>query len=153
MTARSGGAALMSFLDEDLAALDAEGRRITLRVLEGAQAPVSVIDGRRVVNLTSNNYLAFTNHPKVMAAAKAAIDRYGVGTSAVRSIIGTMDIHQTLEERLARFKGTQAALVFQSGFATNVALCQSLMTSELDLLVSDEPPLCPTSCRCNQPGN
>lgn len=134
----AGTAGLMSFLDEELKVLDAESRRITLKVLEGAQEPVSVVDGRRVVNLTSNNYLAFTNHPKVKEAAKAAIDRYGVGTAAVRSIIGTMDIHQRLEERLARFKGTEAALVFQSGFATNVALCQSLMSSEKDLLVSDE---------------
>ncbi|MDE2291125.1 MAG: glycine C-acetyltransferase, partial [Elusimicrobia bacterium] len=109
-----------------------------LRVLQGAQEPVSVVDGKKVVNLTSNNYLGLTTHPKVKAAAKDAIDRYGVGTAAVRTIIGTMDIHQRLEERLARFKGTQASVVFQSGFATNVALCQSLMTSEDDLLVSDQ---------------
>lgn len=136
MTAGTKG--LMSFLDDEVSALEREGRRITLRILQGGQDPVSVIDGKRVVNLTSNNYLAFTTHPKVKEAAKAAIDRYGVGTAAVRSIIGTMDIHQTLEDRLARFKGTQAALVFQSGFATNVALCQSLMTSDQDLLISDE---------------
>ncbi|MBI3299295.1 MAG: glycine C-acetyltransferase [Elusimicrobia bacterium] len=128
----------MSFLDEEVAGLEREGRKITLRVLDGAQEPVSVIDGKRVVNLTSNNYLAFTTHPKVKEAAKAAIDRWGVGTSAVRSIIGTMGIHSELEERLARFKGTEAALVFQSGFATNVALCQSLMSSDKDLLISDE---------------
>jgi len=129
---------VMKFLDAELAALDAEGRRIRLRVLEGPQEAVSVIDGKKVVNLTSNNYLGLTTHPKVLAAAKAAIDRYGVGTAAVRSIIGTMDIHQRLEERLARFKGTEAALVFQSGFATTVALCQSLMSSDKDLLISDE---------------
>lgn len=128
----------LPFLADELATLDGEGRRITLRILQSAQEPVSTIDGKRVVNLTSNNYLAFTNHPRVKQAAKDAIDRYGVGTSAVRSIIGTMDIHQELEERLARFKGTEAALVFQSGFATNVALCQSLMSSDKDLLVSDE---------------
>jgi glycine C-acetyltransferase len=90
------------------------------------------------VNLTSNNYLALTNHPKVKKAAKDAIDRYGVGTAAVRSIIGTMDIHQELERRLAAFKGTESALVFQSGFTTNVALCQSVMNDEKDFLVSDE---------------
>ena len=129
---------LMSFLDTEVSLLEREGRKISLRILQGGQEPVSVIDGKRVVNLTSNNYLAFTTHPRVKEAAKAAIDRYGVGTAAVRSIIGTMDIHQTLEERLARFKGTQAALVFQSGFATNVALCQSLMSSDQDLLISDE---------------
>ena len=127
----------MAFLEEELWRLDDEGRRIRLRILESAQEPVSIIDGRRVINLTSNNYLALTTHPKVKAAAKDAIDRYGVGTAAVRTIIGTMDIHQELEERLARFKGTEAAVVFQSGFSTNVALCQSLMTSEQDLLISD----------------
>ncbi|MBI4423296.1 MAG: glycine C-acetyltransferase [Elusimicrobia bacterium] len=128
----------LEFLDGELRQLDAERRRIRLRVLAGPQEPVAEVDGRRVVNLTSNNYLALTTHPKVKAAAKAAIDRYGVGTAAVRTIIGTMDIHQELERRLARFKGTEAAVVFQSGFATNVALCQGLMTSEQDLLISDE---------------
>ncbi|MBI4347240.1 MAG: aminotransferase class I/II-fold pyridoxal phosphate-dependent enzyme, partial [Elusimicrobia bacterium] len=127
----------LGFLDDELRQLDADRRRIRLRVLEGPQEPVSTIDGRRVINLTSNNYLALTTHPALKSAARDAIDRYGVGTSAVRSIIGTMDIHQRLEERLAAFKGTEAAVVFQSGFATNVALCQSLMTSEQDLLISD----------------
>ena len=129
---------LMGFLDAEVAALKAEGRFIELRILEGAQEPVSVIDGKKVVNLSSNNYLALTVHPALKKAAKAAVDRYGVGTSAVRSIIGTMDIHQELEARLAKFKGTEAALVFQSGFATNVACCQSLMTAPEDLLISDE---------------
>lgn len=129
---------LMGFLDEEVAALDRDGRRIRLRVLGGAQEPVSTVDGRKVVNLTSNNYLALTTHPALKKAAKEAVDRYGVGTAAVRTIIGTMDIHQELERRLARFKGTEAAVVFQSGFATNVAVCQSLMSSEEDLLVSDE---------------
>ncbi len=128
----------LAFLDAEVEALKKEGRYVSLRVLEGAQEPVSIVDGRKVVNLTSNNYLALTTHPKIVAAAKAAIDRHGVGTAAVRTIIGTMDIHQALEERLARFKGTEAALVFQSGFSTNVALCQSMMSSESDLLISDE---------------
>ncbi len=128
----------MGFLDDEIARLKAEGRFVTLRILQGPQEPVSLIDGKKVVNLTSNNYLALANHPALKAAAKAAIDRYGVGTAAVRPIIGTMDIHQRLEERLAAFKGTEAALVFQSGFTVNVACCQSLMTDEKDLLVSDE---------------
>ena len=129
---------LMGFLDEEIAKLKAEGRFTTLRVLEGAQMPVSVIDGKKVVNLTSNNYLDLANHPRLKAAAKAAIDKYGVGTAAVRPIIGTMDIHLELERKLAAFKGTQAALVFQSGFTVNVACCQSLMSDEKDLLISDE---------------
>jgi glycine C-acetyltransferase len=129
---------LMAFLDEENDKLKSEGRFIKLRVLEGAQEPVSIIDGKKVVNLTSNNYLDLANHPKLKTAAKAAIDRYGVGTAAVRPIIGTMDIHLDLEKRLAEFKGTEAALVFQSGFTVNVACCQSLMSDEKDLLISDE---------------
>ncbi len=135
MTAKTDS--LMDFLDAELASLKSEGRFAKLRVVTGHQAPVSVVDGRRVVNLTSNNYLDLTEHPKLKAAAKDAIDRCGTGTAAVRPIIGTMEIHRDLEEKLAKFKGTEAALVFQSGFTVNVACCQSLMTSESDLLISD----------------
>ncbi len=130
--------AVMDFLDEEIAVLKNENRFTHLRVLTGRQAPVSVVDGKKVVNLTSNNYLDLTEHPKLMAAAKAAVDSHGVGTAAVRPIIGTQDIHLALEEKLARFKGTQACLVFQSGFTVNVACCQSLMSSDKDLLISDE---------------
>lgn len=129
---------LMDFLDEENAQLKKEGRFAKLRVVTGHQAPVSIVDGKKVVNLTSNNYLDLTGHPKLKAAAKAAVDAYGVGTAAVRPIIGTMDIHLALEEKLAGFKGTEACLVFQSGFTVNVACCQSLMSSEKDLLISDE---------------
>ncbi|MCX5795106.1 MAG: glycine C-acetyltransferase [Elusimicrobia bacterium] len=131
-------AKLMGFLDEEIAKLKSEGRFVKLRILEGPQEPVSVIDGKKVVNLTSNNYLDLANHPALKAAAKSAIDKYGVGTAAVRPIIGTMDIHMQLERKLAEFKGTEAALVFQSGFTVNVACCQSLMSDEKDLLISDE---------------
>ncbi|HXT02320.1 MAG TPA: glycine C-acetyltransferase [Elusimicrobiota bacterium] len=129
---------IMDFLDEEISQLKSEGRFVKLRVVSGMQAPVSVVDGKKVVNLTSNNYLDLTEHPKLKAAAKAAIDANGVGTAAVRPIIGTMDIHLALEEKLARFKGTEAALTFQSGFTVNVACCQSLMSSDKDLLISDE---------------
>ena len=128
----------MSFLNDELAALDNEGRRVSLRILQSPQEPVSVIDGKKVVNLTSNNYLDLANHPKLREAAKKAIDQWGVGTAAVRPIIGTMSIHDELERRLAAFKKQEAAVVFQSGFTVNVACCQSLMTSEQDLLISDE---------------
>ncbi|HAZ08623.1 MAG TPA: glycine C-acetyltransferase [Elusimicrobia bacterium] len=128
----------MDFLDEENAQLKKEGRFVKFRVLCGRQAPVSLIDGKKVVNLTSNNYLDLTAHPKLKAAAKAVIDTHGVGTAAVRPIIGTMDIHLALEEKLARFKGAEACLVFQSGFTVNVACCQSLMSDPADLLVSDE---------------
>jgi len=131
-------ASIMDFLDEENAQLKKEGRFVKLRVLSGPQAPVSVVDGRKVVNLTSNNYLDLTEHPKLKAAAKAAIDTHGVGTAAVRPIIGTMDIHLALEEKLAKFKGTEACLTFQSGFTVNVACCQSLMSDPKDLLISDE---------------
>jgi glycine C-acetyltransferase len=130
--------ALMDFLDAENSSLAAEGRLIRFRVLTGHQAPVSVVDGRRVINLTSNNYLDLTGHPRLKAAAKAAIDTHGVGTAAVRTIIGTQDIHLALEAKLAAFKGTEAALVFQSGFTVNVGVVQSLMTDPKDLLVSDE---------------
>ena len=129
---------IMDFLDEEISALKSEGRFVKLRVVTGMQAPVSVVDGKRVVNLTSNNYLDLTEHPKLKAAAKAAIDSNGVGTAAVRPIIGTMDAHLALEEKLAKFKGTEAALTFQSGFTVNVACCQSLMSSDKDVLISDE---------------
>jgi glycine C-acetyltransferase len=129
---------LMGFLDEENAKLKAEGRFVRLRELQSPQEPVSVIDGKKVVNLTSNNYLDLANHPKLKAAAKAAIDQWGVGTAAVRPIIGTMSLHQEFERKLAQFKGTEAALSFQSGFTVNVACCQSLMSDPKDLLVSDE---------------
>lgn len=129
---------IMNFLDEEIAQLKSEGRFTRLRAVTGHQAPVSVVDGKKVVNLTSNNYLDLTEHPKLKAAAKAAIDSNGVGTAAVRPIIGTMDIHLALEEKLAKFKGTEACLTFQSGFTVNVACCQSLMSSDKDLLISDE---------------
>jgi len=129
---------LMGFLDEENAKLKAEGRLVKLRILETAQKPVSVIDGKKVVNLTSNNYLDLADHPGLKKAAKDAIDRWGVGTAAVRPIIGTMTIHDDLEKKLAAFKGTEAALVFQSGFTVNVACCQSLMSDPKDLLISDE---------------
>lgn len=128
----------MRFLEDEIAQLKKEGRLLRPRVLTGHQAPVSVVDGKTVVNLTSNNYLDLTGHPRLKAAAKAAIDSHGVGTAAVRTIIGTQDVHVALEEKLARFKGTEAALVFQSGFTVNVACCSSLMNAPEDLLVSDE---------------
>jgi glycine C-acetyltransferase len=128
----------LRFIAEEVAALKAEGRLLSPRVLNSAQAPVAIVDGRKVVNLTSNNYLALTNHPRIVAAAKKAIDDFGVGTAAVRTIIGTMDLHLELERRFAAFKGAEAAVLFQSGFATNVAVCQSLMSSEQDFLISDE---------------
>lgn len=115
-----------------------EGSLRAPRILETAQLPVCVIDGKKVVNLTSNNYLGLTTHPKLVAAARQAIEEFGVGTAAVRPIIGTQTIHCRLEERLAAFKGTEAAVVLQSGFTTNVGVVQSVLSDERDVLISDE---------------
>ncbi len=127
-----------AFLDEEIAQLKAENRLIKLHILESEQAPVAVIDGKKVVNLTSNNYLNMTTHPKVKKAAAQAVEKYGIGTAAVRTIIGTMTMHEELEKRLAAFKGAEAAILTQSGFTANTATCQCLMTSPEDVLISDE---------------
>ncbi|MDQ7773700.1 MAG: glycine C-acetyltransferase [Elusimicrobiales bacterium] len=128
----------LKFAEEEVAALKKENRFLQPRVLESAQEPVSVIDGKKVVNLTSNNYLALANDPKVKKAAIEAIEKYGVGSAAVRTIIGTMSLHKELEEKFAAFKHAEASILFQSGFTSNVAVCQSLMSTEQDLLISDE---------------
>ena len=128
----------LKFAGEEVAALKKENRFLQPRVLESAQEPVSVIDGKKVVNLTSNNYLALANDPKVKRAAIEAIEKYGVGSAAVRTIIGTMSIHKELEEKFAAFKHAEASILFQSGFTSNVAVCQSLMSTDQDLLISDE---------------
>ncbi|MDT8286617.1 MAG: glycine C-acetyltransferase [Elusimicrobiales bacterium] len=128
----------LKFAAEEVAALRKENRFLQPRVLESAQEPVSVIDGKKVVNLTSNNYLALANDPKVKKAAIEAIEKYGVGSAAVRTIIGTMSLHTELEEKFAAFKHAEASILFQSGFTSNVAVCQSLMSTDQDLLISDE---------------
>ncbi|HAN04103.1 MAG: glycine C-acetyltransferase [Elusimicrobia bacterium GWA2_64_40] len=128
----------LKFADEEVAQLKKDNRFLKPRVLQSAQAPVSVIDGKEVVNLTSNNYLAMADNPKVKKAAIAAIEKYGIGSAAVRTIIGTMSLHTELEEKFAAFKHSEASILFQSGFTSNVAVCQSLMSSEQDLLISDE---------------
>ncbi len=127
-----------NFLDEEIKNLKAENRLIKLHILESEQAPVATIDGKKVVNLTSNNYLSLTTHPKVKKAAMEAVEKYGIGTAAVRTIIGTMTMHEELERRLAAFKGTEASMLTQSGFTANTATCQCLMTSPEDVLISDE---------------
>lgn len=127
-----------NFLDEEIANLKSENRLIKLHILESEQAPVATIDGKKVVNLTSNNYLNLTTHPKVKKAAMEAVEKYGIGTAAVRTIIGTMSMHEELERRLAAFKGTEASMLTQSGFTANTATCQCLMTSPEDVLISDE---------------
>ena len=128
----------LDFLKQEVETLKAESRFIQPRVLHTAQDAVCNIDGKKVINLTSNNYLCLTTHPKVKAASIKATEDWGIGTAAVRTIIGTAAIHEELEKRLAEFKGTEASLVIQSGFTSNTATCQSLMTSPEDFLISDE---------------
>ncbi len=133
----SGARAPLAFLDDELASLRAQGLYRWPRELQGEQAPVCVYDGRRVINLCSNNYLGLANHPRLKAAAREAIDALGVGSGAVRTIAGNMTIHQTLERRLAAFKRTEATLLYQSGFTANAGTVAAILGKE-DVVVSDE---------------
>src|SRR5712671_7000760 len=127
----------LSFLTDQLDELKAKGTHFKLRVLDDEQAPVCTLDGKRVINLASNNYLGFTTHPKLREAALEAVRRYGVGSGAVRTISGTMTLHMQLEERIAAFKNVEACVVFQSGFAANAGTVSAILTPE-DHIVSDE---------------
>jgi len=117
--------------------LKARGTYFKLRVLEDEQGPVCHYDGREVINLASNNYLGLCNHPLLREAAIAATVKYGVGSGAVRTIAGTMRIHMELEEKIAAFKGVEACVVFQSGFAANAGTVSSILGKE-DFILSDE---------------
>jgi glycine C-acetyltransferase len=127
----------LSYLADDLAQLKAQGLYRRLRVLEDEQRAHTTFDGRSVVNLSSNNYLGLTTHPKLRQKALEAIERYGVGTGSVRTIAGTMSLHMELERRLAEFKHTEATVVFQSGFAANAGTVSAILTKE-DVIISDE---------------
>ena len=127
----------LAHLTAQLDDLRARGTYFKLRVLDDAQAPVCHYDGREVINLASNNYLGLCDHPKLREAAVAAIDKYGVGSGAVRTIAGTMRIHMELEEKIARFKGVEACVVFQSGFTANAGTVSSILGKE-DFILSDE---------------
>jgi len=133
--AASGNA--LAFLADEIAAMKAQGVFRYPRVFEGPQGPRAIIDGREVVNLSSNNYLGLANHPRVREAAIKAIEEYGAGTASVRSIAGTMSLHVELERRLAAFKRTEAALVFQSGFTANAGTVAAILGKE-DVIISDE---------------
>ncbi len=127
----------LAFLDTELNDLRQRGLFRDLRVLNGEQAARATFDGRSVVNLSSNNYLGLTTHPRLRERALEAVERYGVGSGAVRTIAGTMALHVELEERLAAFKKTEAAVVFQSGFTANAGTVSSILGRE-DVIVSDE---------------
>ena len=127
----------LGYLAEELNSLREQGLYRRLRVLDGEQAAHTSVDHRSVVNLSSNNYLGLTTHPRLREKAIEATRRYGVGSGSVRTIAGTMDVHMALERKLAEFKHTEAAVVFQSGFAANAGTVSSILGRD-DVIVSDE---------------
>jgi glycine C-acetyltransferase len=127
----------LSYLSAQLESLKEKGTYFRLRVLDDQQAPECTFDGKKVINLASNNYLGLTTHPKLREAALQAIREYGVGSGAVRTIAGTMKIHMELEEKIARFKNVEACVVFQSGFAANAGTVSAILGKE-DFIISDE---------------
>ena len=127
----------LAHLTEQLNDLKQRGTYFKLRILEDEQGPVCTYDGKKVINLASNNYLGLCDHPKLREAAIAATEKYGVGSGAVRTIAGTMRIHMELEEKIAAFKGVEACVVFQSGFTANAGTVSSILGKE-DFILSDE---------------
>lgn len=127
----------LAFLQTELAELREKGLYKSIRTLQSAQGPWVEIEGRKVLNFCSNNYLGFAANPRIRAAAKAAIDRWGVGPGAVRTIAGTMTVHEELEEALADFKGVEACLTVQSGFIANLCAIPGLVGKD-DTIISDE---------------
>ena len=127
----------LSFLSDQLNDLKAKGTHFRLRVLDDEQAAVCTFDGKKVINLASNNYLGLTTHPKLREAALEATRKYGVGSGAVRTIAGTMKIHMELEEKIARFKNVEACVVFQSGFTANAGTVSAILGKD-DFIISDQ---------------
>ena len=127
----------LAYLAAELDGLKEQGLYRKLRILEDEQKPKTTFDHRAVVNLSSNNYLGLTTHPRLRERALEATRKYGVGTGSVRTIAGTMDIHMDLERRLADFKKTEAVVVFQSGFAANAGTVSAVLGKD-DVVVSDE---------------
>jgi glycine C-acetyltransferase len=125
------------WIQSELSSLKEAGLYTTMRTLESPQGAWLTVDGREVLNFCSNNYLGLANHPHLVEAAKQAIDAYGVGPAAVRTIAGTMEIHVELERRMADFKGVEAAITFQSGFNANLGAIPALVGRE-DMIFSDE---------------
>src|SRR6188472_684730 len=126
----------LAFLGEELDDLRAKHLYRPLRIMSSAQGPVVVVDGKELISLSSNDYLGLTHHPRLRQAALNAVQEFGVGSGAVRTIAGTMDLHEELERDLAAFKGTEAVLTFQSGFTANTGVIPTI-TGEEDLIVSD----------------
>lgn len=127
----------LQFLKDKIQELKDQGVYRKLPVLQGASGPEVLLNGKNVINLSSNNYLGFANHPRIKAAAIAAVEKYGAGSGAVRTIIGNMSIHEEMEEVLSKFKREEAAFVYQSGFNCNAGTIQAV-TEAGDIIISDE---------------
>ncbi len=127
----------LEYRSGELQKLREQGLYQKLRVLQGEQLPVARFDGHEVINLSSNNYLGLTTHPTLKKRALEAIEKFGVGSGAVRTIAGTMTLHMQLEEKIAQFKNVEAAVVFQSGFTANAGTVQAIIGPE-DVIISDE---------------
>lgn len=127
----------LGYLEQELQNLKEQGLYREPRTLSGEQKAKSIYDGKNVINLSSNNYLGLANHPRLVEAAIKAIKELGVGTGAVRTIAGQMDLHQEFETKLAKFKNVEACLVFQSGFTANSGTVSSILGKE-DTIISDE---------------
>jgi len=127
----------LNFLKEKIEDLKKQGVYRKLPVLEGPNEAEIILNGKKVINLSSNNYLGFANHPRLKKAAIEAVEKYGAGAGAVRTIVGNMSIHEELEKLLAEFKREEAVFVYQSGFNCNAGTIQAI-TEEGDLIISDE---------------
>jgi glycine C-acetyltransferase len=127
----------LQWIQDELQSLKDAGLYNRIRTLSSPQGAWLVVDGVRVLNFCSNNYLGMANHPRLVQAAHQAVDKYGVGPAAVRTIAGTMDLHLELERRLAAFKGVEACITFQSGFAANLGAIPALVGKD-DAIFSDE---------------
>jgi glycine C-acetyltransferase len=126
----------LAYLGAELDSLKQQNLYRHLRILEDEQKARTTFDGRSVVNLSSNNYLGLTTHPRLRERAREALDRFGVGSGSVRTIAGTMEIHMELERRLADFKKVEAVVVFQSGFAANAGTVSAILGKD-DVVISD----------------
>ena len=127
----------VAWIDEELAKLKETGFYNTIPTMDSPQGSSVIINGKRVLNFCANNYLGLANHPRLVEAAIQAMQKYGVGPGAVRSIAGTMGLHLELEKRMAEFKHVEAAVTFQSGFTANGATIPALVGKE-DAIFSDE---------------
>lgn len=127
----------LDWVDEELALLKEQGFYKTLKTIGSANDAHFIVDGKEVLNFCSNNYLGFADHPRIKKAAKEAIDKYGVGAGAVRTISGNSVLHEELEKKLAEFKKAEAAILFQSGYCANIATIPVLV-GEGDIIFSDE---------------